>query len=120
LPNGLVVTHPDENTIVFTVIENLSGTFAPTVAFSAMNHGVVSENVTITIGSLDFVKIPITSDYFQFTTTGGTINDTVVNFSAEVIGNPGMLSGFNSIDFSGTDVKYVADNARFDTNVFIN
>jgi hypothetical protein len=85
---------------------------------SAANGHDVSNSLDLVIGySAAITPIPVTDAFFKFTTTKVT-NDTLLGFSDAVIANPDLLVNYNSLDFSGSVVKYMDGNAEFNDDVF--
>jgi hypothetical protein len=79
--------------------------------------GVASDVVQI----YKFTPKPVTTDYFKTTETEHTgIQDTIIGFTDEVIQNPNILNvqGFNTLDFTGTDIKYITGDCSFPSQIF--
>ncbi len=119
LPNGISVTYPTSNSIAFTASYNLYTDSIPSSFYvSVTNNSTTSKQLAITIGSADYTRIPADKTYFKFTKTVRD-NDTIAGFSDDV--NDGLVqipAKYNTLDFTLTNVKYVAAAAAFKPSVF--
>jgi hypothetical protein len=107
----------NDSILTITAIANLNTPL--TFSITAKNNGVSAPLIDIPIANITYIPIPITDQYFKFTTTFST-DDTVIGFSDAVVSNPNSIpSDCNAIDFTTKpDIKYVDGNANFSPNVF--
>ncbi|GMO16203.1 MAG: hypothetical protein Ta2E_07380 [Mycoplasmoidaceae bacterium] len=104
------------NTMVIEALNNLTTTMK--INLEVINNDV-SASCDVSINNIVYNPIPVNSNYFEFSSTDAE-NDTIQGFSRGVASNPWILvdNGYTSLDFSSSNIKYVAGDARFQKKVF--
>ncbi|GMO16639.1 MAG: hypothetical protein Ta2E_07940 [Mycoplasmoidaceae bacterium] len=104
------------NTMVIEALNNLTTTMK--INLEVINNDV-SASCDVSINNIIYNPIPVNSNYFEFSSTDSE-NDTIQGFSRGVANNPWILvdNGYTSLDFSSSNIKYVAGDASFQKKVF--
>jgi hypothetical protein len=99
------------------IIDATAPLTSPNEIFVTASNNNVSSSFRIALDTFVYSNVPLNTDFFNLSTTVDT-NDTVDGFSDAVVSDPSLLSPYNAIDFSDSQIKYVGDHATFSTRVF--